>query len=103
MGGLLPSMCSIRSSSPQAGQLTVVMLLPSIQNEGDIPCDSGSINRASMRPYWTLHSPPPRGTQQWIKPAASASDDLAAFLILSVVRDKQHSPGSPHGITGGAH
>jgi hypothetical protein len=38
---------------------------------------------------------------QLIKPLPSASHHLAAFLILSVVRDKQRSPCSHHESTGG--
>ncbi len=45
------------SSSPQAGQPTVPMSLPSIQNAGQMPCVCGSFSRASMRPYWKVRLP----------------------------------------------
>ena len=45
------------SISPEAGQPTWVMLLPSIQNAGQVPIDEGIAMRASMRPYFQLLRP----------------------------------------------
>ena len=40
------------SVSPDAGQPTLEMLLPSIHQPGHVPCVAGSLMRASMRPYF---------------------------------------------------
>jgi MoxR-like ATPase len=45
------------SSSPEAGQPSVAMLLPSIQNAGQKPWASGTRIFASMRPYRMLNIP----------------------------------------------
>src|SRR4051794_19029452 len=48
---------SMTSISPQAGQFTVVMLVPSIQRAGQYPRPCGSLARHSMRPYFFQNSP----------------------------------------------
>src|SRR5215469_1081988 len=45
------------SCSPQAGQETVGMFVPSIQKAGQSPLPTVSFIRASMRPYWNCCSP----------------------------------------------
>src|SRR6266481_6348616 len=45
---------SMMSISPDCGQPTVEILLPSIQNAGHNPVADGSFMRASMRPYWKV-------------------------------------------------
>src|SRR5215472_9242505 len=45
---------SMMSISPDCGQPTEEMLLPSIQNAGQSPVANGSFMRASILPYWKL-------------------------------------------------
>src|SRR5579883_2980589 len=48
---------SMMSISPHAGQLTLLMLSPSVQNAGHSPCPAGSMMRASNRPYACANNP----------------------------------------------
>ena len=45
------------SISPEAGQPTEVMLLPSIQKAGHMPELDGALMRASTRPYLKVARP----------------------------------------------
>lgn len=48
---------SMMSISPELGQPTCPMSLPSIQKAGHMPCPRGTLSRASTRPYVVVNLP----------------------------------------------
>src|SRR5216684_3533942 len=74
LSGSFP-MFSIMSISPQSGQSTVPMLLPSIQKAGHIPCPRGILIRASKRPYFCSNNP------RVLRLTRDAVGSLVGFLV----------------------